>query len=709
MVDFPKRLQVFVSSTYLDLIEERQAAVQAILEAKHIPAGMELFTAGDQSQWEVIKHWIDQSDVYLLILGGRYGSIDKKTGKSYTHLEYEYALEKSIPVFSCVLRNPDKRAMDKGDINKYLERDNPSQYTIFRTLVISKLVRFWENSEQIKTSIILTLNEFEKRSDLRGWVRSCQQIKLNSIVEEEAKLKKRNEQLDQLAEQLLEKLSKGKTNTYNQKLTETQLEKEQAEQYYQKELEQLQRKLETEKSDQKADNKIGIKIIKLFLASSSELKEDREQFEIFVNRKNKQYIKQGIFLELVIWEDFLDAMSQTRLQDEYNKVITECDLFVSLFLTKVGQYTEEEFDTAFGTFKENNKPLIYTYFKDAPINLSRITTEINTLLKFKEKLSNLGHFYTSYNSIEDLKYRFDQQLNKAFEQLIKNLPEKLTENSSRQQEIELLKQKLEIAKNSSRQQEIELLKTELEITKKRFIQSQSQINKLQQHLATAHKSSSELQVQLKSYQQQLNEKELKINQLQQQIDDLTKPSNSTTSTEIGLKSEKGVDYTKLRDLLAAGKWKEADQETSNIMLRAASEGWLTLENCRKFPCDDLYTIDGLWLHYSKGTFGFSVQKKIYYGELGGRTDYNERIWYKFCDQVGWRTKGLLGMGKEFKGYEDLTFELRDTTPVGHLPYSEYFEFVCVPIFALCLYSQVVDYSQFDLGEIQRRINGSSQD
>ncbi len=65
----------------------------------------------------------------------------------------------------------------------------------------------------------------------------------------------------------------------------------------------------------------GIKTIKIFLASSSELKEDREQFEIFINRKNKEYIKQGIFLELVTWDDFLDAMSATRLQDEYNKAI----------------------------------------------------------------------------------------------------------------------------------------------------------------------------------------------------------------------------------------------------------------------------------------------------------------------------------------------------------------------------------------------------
>ena len=65
----------------------------------------------------------------------------------------------------------------------------------------------------------------------------------------------------------------------------------------------------------------NLKSIKIFLASSSELEVDREQFEIFINRRNKDYIRKGIFLELVIWEDFLDAMAQTRLQDEYNKAI----------------------------------------------------------------------------------------------------------------------------------------------------------------------------------------------------------------------------------------------------------------------------------------------------------------------------------------------------------------------------------------------------
>jgi hypothetical protein len=73
---------------------------------------------------------------------------------------------------------------------------------------------------------------------------------------------------------------------------------------------------------------------KIFLASSEELKKDREQFEIFINRKNKDWIAKGIFLHLIIWEDFLDAMSQTRLQDEYNKAIRECDIFVMLFLVK---------------------------------------------------------------------------------------------------------------------------------------------------------------------------------------------------------------------------------------------------------------------------------------------------------------------------------------------------------------------------------------
>src|SRR5947209_15851319 len=98
-----RKLQVFVSSTYNDMLAERQAAVEAILRAGHIPAGMELFAAGDESQWETIRRWIDDSDVFMLILGGRYGSIEPKSGKSYIELEYEYAIRKGKPLFAAVI------------------------------------------------------------------------------------------------------------------------------------------------------------------------------------------------------------------------------------------------------------------------------------------------------------------------------------------------------------------------------------------------------------------------------------------------------------------------------------------------------------------------------------------------------------------------------------------------------------------------------
>ncbi len=73
-------------------------------------------------------------------------------------------------------------------------------------------------------------------------------------------------------------------------------------------------------------------------------------------------------MKIVRWENFLDAMSETRLQDEYNKAIRECDIFVSLFFTKTGKFTDEEFDVAHRQFKDTKKPLIYTFFKKAAVD-----------------------------------------------------------------------------------------------------------------------------------------------------------------------------------------------------------------------------------------------------------------------------------------------------------------------------------------------------
>jgi hypothetical protein len=162
------------------------------------------------------------------------------------------------------------------------------------------------------------------------------------------------------------------------------------------------------------------------LASSAELKEDRKEFEIFIGRKNKEWVDKGVFLNLVIWEDFLDAVSQTRLQDEYNKAIRDCDLFVMLFWTNVGQYTEEEFETAFGQFKSTNKPFMYTYFKDTEISVARANKKaLMSLWAFQEKLSSLGHFYTVYKNVDELKFKFNQQLERlASNGFIEFAPEK---------------------------------------------------------------------------------------------------------------------------------------------------------------------------------------------------------------------------------------------------------------------------------------------
>jgi uncharacterized caspase-like protein len=145
-------------------------------------------------------------------------------------------------------------------------------------------------------------------------------------------------------------------------------------------------------------------------------------------------------------------------------------------------------------------------------------------------------------------------------------------------------------------------------------------------------------------------------QLTQLITNLTR-----IEPDVPLKSDRGVDYTKLRDLLATGQWKEADEETANKMLQVAertSEGWLSEEDIDRFPCEDLRTIDQLWVKYSNGRFGFSVQKRIY-ESLGGTREYDEKIWDAFGDRVGWR------VNSNWLDYRDLKFNTK--VPEGHLP------------------------------------------
>lgn len=169
-----KKLQIFISSTFTDLVEERQTAVEAILDAGHIPAGMELFKAG-KSQMKTIRKWIDESDVYMLILGGRYGSIEEESGLSYTELEYKYALSKNMPVFAIVLDDSflfTKAASKRG--NTIFEKDNMDKYESFKKFVKTNIVKFISNTDQLFSSIHSHLNEIINDPDynLVGWIRA---------------------------------------------------------------------------------------------------------------------------------------------------------------------------------------------------------------------------------------------------------------------------------------------------------------------------------------------------------------------------------------------------------------------------------------------------------------------------------------------------------------------------------------------------------
>ncbi len=124
----------------------------------------------------------------------------------------------------------------------------------------------------------------------------------------------------------------------------------------------------------------------------------------------------------------------------------------------------------------------------------------------------------------------------------------------------------------------------------------------------------------------------------------------------------GMDYIDLRNLLAAKKWQEADEETARVMLEVAGrekERYLDRESIEKFPCEDLRTIDRLWVKYSNGRFGFSVQKRIYQS-LGGTREYDSKVWEAFGDRVGWRKNN-----NEWLYYKDLTFS--EQAPEAHLP------------------------------------------
>lgn len=163
-----KRYQVFVSSTFADLQDERSKVIQTLMEMDCIPAGMELFPAMDEEQFEFIKKIIDDCDYYLLIIGARYGSISEDDGLSYTEKEYRYAKEKGMKVIALVHGEPDQLPVAKTDRDPALY----DKLVAFRKDVCTnRLVRFWHSAVELPGLVALNLPKTIKAYPAIGWVR----------------------------------------------------------------------------------------------------------------------------------------------------------------------------------------------------------------------------------------------------------------------------------------------------------------------------------------------------------------------------------------------------------------------------------------------------------------------------------------------------------------------------------------------------------
>jgi hypothetical protein len=157
--------QVFVSSTYKDLIEERKAVIHALLELDCIPAGMELFPAADEDAWTLIKDVIDGCDYYILILAGKYGSLSPD-GIGYTEMEFDYAVSTNKPVITFIHENIDAlSALNVEKTEAFL-----AKLATFREKAKSKHCKFWTSAEDLGGKVSRSLVQLRKRHPSPGWV-----------------------------------------------------------------------------------------------------------------------------------------------------------------------------------------------------------------------------------------------------------------------------------------------------------------------------------------------------------------------------------------------------------------------------------------------------------------------------------------------------------------------------------------------------------
>lgn len=182
------KYQIFVSSTYEDLKEERDLVIKAILEMGHFPVGMEMFSAGDEEQWKLIQKQIDECDYYIVIIAHRYGSLDGEI--SYTEKEYDYAIKQGVPTLGFIIDEEAKwpaRKIDKSD--KIVRK-----LSLFKSKVKAKLISTWNEKQDLYGKVSISLMKQFNTNARTGWVRA-NEFNSPEILQEVSRLSKENSEL----------------------------------------------------------------------------------------------------------------------------------------------------------------------------------------------------------------------------------------------------------------------------------------------------------------------------------------------------------------------------------------------------------------------------------------------------------------------------------------------------------------------------------
>ncbi|ABV35508.1 conserved hypothetical protein [Shewanella sediminis HAW-EB3] len=160
-----RKHQVFVSSTYKDLVEERKEVIHALLELDCIPAGMELFPATDEDAWSLIKEVIDDCDYYLLIIAGKYGSVNVE-GIGYTEMEFDYAILQGKPVMCFVHESIEELKVSKVETSELAKE----RLNLFRSKAQEKHCKFWVSAHDLGGKVSRSLIQLKKKHPSDGWV-----------------------------------------------------------------------------------------------------------------------------------------------------------------------------------------------------------------------------------------------------------------------------------------------------------------------------------------------------------------------------------------------------------------------------------------------------------------------------------------------------------------------------------------------------------